>query len=138
MFLGSGHSRCNICSCLLVLKLGLRQSGCISPDSNLSRSELSHGDTCAGVSLMLPAAAQVGPALAESWTCVGPGLTLQLSLFMCWSSCRERCLLPLQMALESKNTKLGQTALTGMQVDRRDDSILWAYELFFHWKNVQY
>uniref|UniRef100_A0A669B455 ARFGEF family member 3 n=1 Tax=Oreochromis niloticus TaxID=8128 RepID=A0A669B455_ORENI len=28
---------------------------------------------------------------------------------------RERCLLPLQMALESKNTKLGQTALTGMQ-----------------------
>uniref|UniRef100_A0A3P9DQT2 ARFGEF family member 3 n=1 Tax=Maylandia zebra TaxID=106582 RepID=A0A3P9DQT2_9CICH len=27
----------------------------------------------------------------------------------------ERCLLPLQMALESKNTKLGQTALTGMQ-----------------------
>uniref|UniRef100_A0A672ZII9 ARFGEF family member 3 n=1 Tax=Sphaeramia orbicularis TaxID=375764 RepID=A0A672ZII9_9TELE len=28
---------------------------------------------------------------------------------------RERCLLPLQMALESKNAKLGQTALTGMQ-----------------------
>ncbi|XP_041645765.1 brefeldin A-inhibited guanine nucleotide-exchange protein 3 isoform X2 [Cheilinus undulatus] len=28
---------------------------------------------------------------------------------------RECCLLPLQMALESKNTKLGQTALTGMQ-----------------------
>ncbi|XP_076025541.1 brefeldin A-inhibited guanine nucleotide-exchange protein 3 [Genypterus blacodes] len=28
---------------------------------------------------------------------------------------RERCLLPLQMALESKNTKLGQAALTGMQ-----------------------
>ncbi|KAK2824666.1 hypothetical protein Q5P01_021841 [Channa striata] len=28
---------------------------------------------------------------------------------------RGRCLLPLQMALESKNTKLGQTALTGMQ-----------------------
>nr|XP_046257820.1 brefeldin A-inhibited guanine nucleotide-exchange protein 3 isoform X4 [Scatophagus argus] len=31
------------------------------------------------------------------------------------SQLRERCLLPLQMALESKNTKLGQTALTGMQ-----------------------
>uniref|UniRef100_A0A671XCB6 ARFGEF family member 3 n=1 Tax=Sparus aurata TaxID=8175 RepID=A0A671XCB6_SPAAU len=31
------------------------------------------------------------------------------------SKLRERCLLPLQMALESKNTKLGQTALTGMQ-----------------------
>uniref|UniRef100_A0AAX7VI31 SEC7 domain-containing protein n=1 Tax=Astatotilapia calliptera TaxID=8154 RepID=A0AAX7VI31_ASTCA len=30
-------------------------------------------------------------------------------------SSHERCLLPLQMALESKNTKLGQTALTGMQ-----------------------
>lgn len=35
MFLGSGQSRWN--SCLLVLKLGLGQSGCISPDSNLSR-----------------------------------------------------------------------------------------------------
>nr|XP_020462313.1 brefeldin A-inhibited guanine nucleotide-exchange protein 3 isoform X2 [Monopterus albus] len=31
------------------------------------------------------------------------------------SQLREHCLLPLQMALESKNTKLGQTALTGMQ-----------------------
>ncbi|CAJ1066833.1 brefeldin A-inhibited guanine nucleotide-exchange protein 3 isoform X2 [Xyrichtys novacula] len=31
------------------------------------------------------------------------------------SQLRERCLLPLQMALESRNTKLGQTALTGMQ-----------------------
>ncbi|XP_030011172.1 brefeldin A-inhibited guanine nucleotide-exchange protein 3 isoform X2 [Sphaeramia orbicularis] len=31
------------------------------------------------------------------------------------SQLRERCLLPLQMALESKNAKLGQTALTGMQ-----------------------
>uniref|UniRef100_UPI0037E7E0FC brefeldin A-inhibited guanine nucleotide-exchange protein 3 n=1 Tax=Semicossyphus pulcher TaxID=241346 RepID=UPI0037E7E0FC len=31
------------------------------------------------------------------------------------SQLRERCLLPLQMALESKNTKLGQAALTGMQ-----------------------
>uniref|UniRef100_A0A7N8WZ92 ARFGEF family member 3 n=1 Tax=Mastacembelus armatus TaxID=205130 RepID=A0A7N8WZ92_9TELE len=31
------------------------------------------------------------------------------------SPSQERCLLPLQMALESKNTKLGQTALTGMQ-----------------------
>ncbi|KAM3862762.1 brefeldin A-inhibited guanine nucleotide-exchange protein 3 [Diretmus argenteus] len=31
------------------------------------------------------------------------------------SQLRERCLLPLQMALESRNTKLGQTALSGMQ-----------------------
>ncbi|XP_068183588.1 brefeldin A-inhibited guanine nucleotide-exchange protein 3 [Antennarius striatus] len=31
------------------------------------------------------------------------------------SQLRERCLLPLQMALETKNTKLGHTALTGMQ-----------------------
>ncbi|KAM7385212.1 hypothetical protein PAMP_001306 [Pampus punctatissimus] len=31
------------------------------------------------------------------------------------SQLRERCLLPLQMALESKNTKLAQTALSGMQ-----------------------
>ncbi|XP_035029163.2 brefeldin A-inhibited guanine nucleotide-exchange protein 3 isoform X2 [Hippoglossus stenolepis] len=31
------------------------------------------------------------------------------------SQLRQCCLLPLQMALESKNTKLGQTALTGMQ-----------------------
>uniref|UniRef100_A0A3Q1K5L2 SEC7 domain-containing protein n=1 Tax=Anabas testudineus TaxID=64144 RepID=A0A3Q1K5L2_ANATE len=31
------------------------------------------------------------------------------------SQLREHCLLPLQMALESKNTKLGQMALTGMQ-----------------------
>ncbi|XP_028324030.1 LOW QUALITY PROTEIN: brefeldin A-inhibited guanine nucleotide-exchange protein 3 [Gouania willdenowi] len=31
------------------------------------------------------------------------------------SQLRERVLLPLQMALESKNIKLGQTALTGMQ-----------------------
>uniref|UniRef100_A0A8C1LHA0 ARFGEF family member 3 n=1 Tax=Cyprinus carpio TaxID=7962 RepID=A0A8C1LHA0_CYPCA len=29
--------------------------------------------------------------------------------------CREKCLFPLQLALESKNTKLAQTALTGMQ-----------------------
>ncbi|XP_077350790.1 brefeldin A-inhibited guanine nucleotide-exchange protein 3 isoform X2 [Festucalex cinctus] len=29
---------------------------------------------------------------------------------------RSRCLLPLQMALESKNVKLGQTALSGMQL----------------------
>uniref|UniRef100_A0A8C2XDR4 ARFGEF family member 3 n=1 Tax=Cyclopterus lumpus TaxID=8103 RepID=A0A8C2XDR4_CYCLU len=33
----------------------------------------------------------------------------------CVLASRERCLLPLQMALESKNTKLGQAALTGMQ-----------------------
>lgn len=39
-------------------------------------------------------------------------------------------MLPLQMALESKNTKLGQTALTGMQVDQRDDSILWVLNDF--------
>ncbi|CAB1313249.1 unnamed protein product [Coregonus sp. 'balchen'] len=31
------------------------------------------------------------------------------------SRLRERCLLPLQLALESKNRKLAQTALTGMQ-----------------------
>uniref|UniRef100_A0A8C7UI88 ARFGEF family member 3 n=1 Tax=Oncorhynchus mykiss TaxID=8022 RepID=A0A8C7UI88_ONCMY len=31
------------------------------------------------------------------------------------SRLRERCLLPLQLALESKNMKLAQTALTGMQ-----------------------
>uniref|UniRef100_A0AAQ5ZXH4 SEC7 domain-containing protein n=1 Tax=Amphiprion ocellaris TaxID=80972 RepID=A0AAQ5ZXH4_AMPOC len=37
------------------------------------------------------------------------------SSVLCLCACRERCLLPLQMALESKNTKLGQTALTGMQ-----------------------
>ncbi|KAK2921525.1 brefeldin A-inhibited guanine nucleotide-exchange protein 3 isoform X1 [Channa argus] len=37
------------------------------------------------------------------------------------SQLRERCLLPLQMALESKNTKLGQTALTGMQKLLCDD-----------------
>lgn len=50
-------------------------------------------------------------------------LMLQLQLFMYLSSCRERCLLPLQMALESKNTKLGQSALTGMQVvNQRDHS----------------
>ncbi|KAM9561357.1 brefeldin A-inhibited guanine nucleotide-exchange protein 3-like isoform 4-T5 [Salvelinus alpinus] len=30
-------------------------------------------------------------------------------------SWRERCLRPLQLALESKNRKLAQTALTGMQ-----------------------
>lgn len=39
-------------------------------------------------------------------------------------------MLPLQMALESKNTKLGQTALTGMQVDQRDGSILWVLNDF--------
>ncbi|XP_029621028.1 brefeldin A-inhibited guanine nucleotide-exchange protein 3 isoform X3 [Salmo trutta] len=32
------------------------------------------------------------------------------------SRLRERCLLPLQLALESKNMKLAQTALTGMQI----------------------
>ncbi|XP_072246615.1 brefeldin A-inhibited guanine nucleotide-exchange protein 3 isoform X1 [Leuresthes tenuis] len=37
------------------------------------------------------------------------------------SQLRERCLLPLQMALESKNTKLGQTALAGMQKLLCDD-----------------
>ncbi|XP_043992873.1 brefeldin A-inhibited guanine nucleotide-exchange protein 3 isoform X1 [Gambusia affinis] len=37
------------------------------------------------------------------------------------SQLRERCLLPLQMALESKNTKLGQTALAGMQKFLCDD-----------------
>ncbi|XP_038124531.1 brefeldin A-inhibited guanine nucleotide-exchange protein 3 isoform X3 [Cyprinodon tularosa] len=37
------------------------------------------------------------------------------------SQLRERCLLPLQMALESKNTKLGQTALSGMQRFLCDD-----------------
>uniref|UniRef100_A0A8C2FQV0 ARFGEF family member 3 n=1 Tax=Cyprinus carpio TaxID=7962 RepID=A0A8C2FQV0_CYPCA len=31
------------------------------------------------------------------------------------SKLREKCLFPLQLALESKNTKLAQTALTGMQ-----------------------
>uniref|UniRef100_A0A3P8UM47 ARFGEF family member 3 n=1 Tax=Cynoglossus semilaevis TaxID=244447 RepID=A0A3P8UM47_CYNSE len=34
---------------------------------------------------------------------------------LCLCVSRECCLLPLQMALESKNTKLGQTALCGMQ-----------------------
>ncbi|CAB1438207.1 unnamed protein product, partial [Pleuronectes platessa] len=37
------------------------------------------------------------------------------------SQLRQCCLLPLQMALESKNTKLGQTALTGMQKLLCDD-----------------
>ncbi|KAM6916476.1 brefeldin A-inhibited guanine nucleotide-exchange protein 3 [Xenentodon cancila] len=37
------------------------------------------------------------------------------------SKLRERCLLPLQMALESKNTKLGQMALAGMQKLLCDD-----------------
>ncbi|MEQ2232974.1 Brefeldin A-inhibited guanine nucleotide-exchange protein 3 [Ilyodon furcidens] len=37
------------------------------------------------------------------------------------SQLRERCLLPLQMALESKNAKLGQTALSGMQKFLCDD-----------------
>lgn len=31
-------------------------------------------------------------------------------------SAREKCLLPLQLALESKNVKLAQHALAGMQV----------------------
>uniref|UniRef100_A0A671KYV4 Brefeldin A-inhibited guanine nucleotide-exchange protein 3-like n=1 Tax=Sinocyclocheilus anshuiensis TaxID=1608454 RepID=A0A671KYV4_9TELE len=44
-----------------------------------------------------------------------------LGSFMFWCVkcelflCREKCLFPLQLALESKNTKLAQTALTGMQ-----------------------
>ncbi|RXN22857.1 brefeldin A-inhibited guanine nucleotide-exchange 3-like protein [Labeo rohita] len=33
----------------------------------------------------------------------------------CDNAVREKCLFPLQLALESKNTKLAQTALTGMQ-----------------------
>uniref|UniRef100_A0A8C6UWP4 ARFGEF family member 3 n=1 Tax=Neogobius melanostomus TaxID=47308 RepID=A0A8C6UWP4_9GOBI len=37
---------------------------------------------------------------------------------------RERCLRPLQMALESKNTKLGQTALAGMQKLLCDDRLV--------------
>ncbi|XP_067092616.1 brefeldin A-inhibited guanine nucleotide-exchange protein 3 [Osmerus mordax] len=37
------------------------------------------------------------------------------------SQLRERCLLPLQMALESKSTKLAQTALSGMQKILCDD-----------------
>uniref|UniRef100_A0A1A7XUR6 KIAA1244 n=2 Tax=Iconisemion striatum TaxID=60296 RepID=A0A1A7XUR6_9TELE len=40
------------------------------------------------------------------------------------SQLRERCLLPLQMALESRNTKLGQTALAGMQKLLCDDRFL--------------
>ncbi|XP_041866280.1 brefeldin A-inhibited guanine nucleotide-exchange protein 3 isoform X2 [Melanotaenia boesemani] len=40
------------------------------------------------------------------------------------SQLRERCLLPLQMALESKNTKLGQTALLGMQKLLCDDRLV--------------
>uniref|UniRef100_A0A3P9MCI2 ARFGEF family member 3 n=1 Tax=Oryzias latipes TaxID=8090 RepID=A0A3P9MCI2_ORYLA len=36
----------------------------------------------------------------------------------------ERCLLPLQMALESKNTKLGQAALAGMQKVLCDDRFM--------------
>ncbi|KAF6731998.1 Brefeldin A-inhibited guanine nucleotide-exchange protein 3 [Oryzias melastigma] len=40
------------------------------------------------------------------------------------SQLRERCLLPLQMALESKNTKLGQTALAGMQKLLCDDRFM--------------
>uniref|UniRef100_A0A3Q3A117 ARFGEF family member 3 n=1 Tax=Kryptolebias marmoratus TaxID=37003 RepID=A0A3Q3A117_KRYMA len=37
---------------------------------------------------------------------------------------RECCLLPLQMALESKNTKLGQSALAGMQKLLCDDRLV--------------
>lgn len=40
------------------------------------------------------------------------------------SKLRERCLLPLQIALESKNTKLGQTALAGMQKLLCDDRLV--------------
>uniref|UniRef100_A0A1A8S0P6 KIAA1244 n=1 Tax=Nothobranchius rachovii TaxID=451742 RepID=A0A1A8S0P6_9TELE len=40
------------------------------------------------------------------------------------SQLRGRCLLPLQMALESRNTKLGQTALAGMQKLLCDDRFL--------------
>ncbi|KAJ0004829.1 hypothetical protein NQD34_011043 [Periophthalmus magnuspinnatus] len=40
------------------------------------------------------------------------------------SKLRERCLLPLQMALESKSTKLGQTALNGMQKLLCDDRLV--------------
>lgn len=49
---------------------------------------------------------------------------LELQVLVCLCSCRERCLLPLQMALESKNTKLGQSALAGMQVDGHDHSVV--------------
>lgn len=48
--------------------------------------------------------------------CVGVNRAVMSGLCFCLCASRERCLLPLQMALESKNTKLGQTALTGMQV----------------------
>ncbi|XP_028982911.1 brefeldin A-inhibited guanine nucleotide-exchange protein 3 [Betta splendens] len=44
------------------------------------------------------------------------------------SQLRERCLLPLQMALESKNIKLGQTALTGMQKLLCEDRFVGAVE----------
>ncbi|XP_017289156.1 brefeldin A-inhibited guanine nucleotide-exchange protein 3 isoform X2 [Kryptolebias marmoratus] len=40
------------------------------------------------------------------------------------SRLRECCLLPLQMALESKNTKLGQSALAGMQKLLCDDRLV--------------
>ncbi|XP_013879704.1 brefeldin A-inhibited guanine nucleotide-exchange protein 3 isoform X2 [Austrofundulus limnaeus] len=40
------------------------------------------------------------------------------------SQLQERCLLPLQMALESKNTKLGQSALAGMQRLLCDDRFM--------------
>ncbi|XP_009305336.2 brefeldin A-inhibited guanine nucleotide-exchange protein 3 [Danio rerio] len=40
------------------------------------------------------------------------------------SKLREKCLFPLQLALESKNTKLAQTALTGMQKILCEDCFL--------------
>ncbi|KAM9726327.1 LOW QUALITY PROTEIN: brefeldin A-inhibited guanine nucleotide-exchange protein 3, partial [Menidia menidia] len=45
------------------------------------------------------------------------------------SQLRERCLRPLQMALESKNTKLGQTALAGMQKLLCDERFVGGVEL---------
>lgn len=66
--------------------------------------------------------------MAALWCWSGPGhgsaLLLQLQLFIELSSCRGRCLLPLQMALETKNTKLGQSALTGMQVNQHDHPVV--------------
>lgn len=66
---------------------------------------------------------------------VGPG-PHRLLLFMHLSFCRGRCLLPLQMALESKSPKLGQSALTGMQVNP-DGSALQSFSPFRMNKLVQ-
>lgn len=49
---------------------------------------------------------------------VGHSGAFVLAVVVLLFSSRGRCLLPLQKALESKNTKLGQTALAGMQVRR--------------------